>query len=135
MTRKWAPDMLNKLLSPSAKSRQSGVGGPKAMFQFVVAAFIMAVGLSVSGAATHLYQGFARQPAMLRYDGPTYAASIGHVAMSFICGPYIMLQLGWRHEPGDKLELTSALIAALVAFGWAFITGLLVMGIYFAVVP
>ena len=51
--------------------------------------------------------------------------------MSFICGPYIMLQLGWRHEPGGTISLGSALIAALVAFGWAFITGLLVHGALF----
>ena len=30
--------------------------------------------------------------------------------------------------------IVPALIAALVAFGWAFITGLLFMGLYFAVI-
>jgi hypothetical protein len=103
------------------------------MFHFMVAGFIMAVGLCMAGAATHLYQGLTKEQAMLRYDGSSYLASLGHVAMSFICGPYIMLQLGWRHEPGETLSLTSALIAALVAFGWSFITGLLFMGGYFAV--
>ena len=100
--------------------------------ELVLAAFIMGVGLCVSGAATHLYQWIARQPAMLRMDGRTYIASMGHVLMSFICGPYIMLQYGWRHEENGTLSMASMLIAALVAFGWAFITGLLFMSAYVA---
>ena len=103
------------------------------MFQFVVAAFIMAVGVCVAGAGTHLYQGVFKQPALLRYDGKTYVSSLGHLIMSFLCGPYIMLQMGWRHEGNGTLSVSSALISALVAFGWAFITGLLVMSLYFAV--
>jgi hypothetical protein len=103
------------------------------MFQFLVAGFVMAIGLCLAGAGTHLYQGLLKQPAMLRYDGKTYVASLGHLAVSFVCGPYIMLQLGWRQEGGGTISMTSALIAALVAFGWAFITGLLFMGLYFAV--
>ena len=105
------------------------------MFQFMVAGFVMAVGLCVAGAGTHLYQGVARQEAMLRFDGKNYLASMGHVVMSFVCGPYIMLQLGWRHEPGNTVSVGPALLSALVAFGWAFITGLLFMGAYFAFVP
>ena len=105
------------------------------MFQFMVAGFIMAVGLCLAGAGTHLYQGLSSQQAMLRYDGKTYLASLGHLAVSFLCGPYIMLQLGLRHEPGETLSMSSALIAALVAFGWSFITGLLFMGIWFVIFP
>ncbi|MDR3475812.1 MAG: hypothetical protein P4M09_29555 [Devosia sp.] len=103
------------------------------MFQFMVAGFIMAVGVCIAGAGTHLYQGMFKEAAMLRYDGRTYLSSLGHLAMSFVCGPYIMLQLGWRHEGGGTISLGSALISALVAFGWAFITGLLFMGLYFAI--
>jgi hypothetical protein len=103
------------------------------MFEFIVAGFVMAVGLCIAGAGTHLYQGFRKEPAMLRYDGKTYLASLGHVVMSFICGPYIMLQLGWRHEPGGAISVTSALVSALVAFSWSFLTGLLFMGLYFSV--
>jgi len=103
------------------------------MFQFVVAAFIMAVGICIAGAGTYLYQGVFSQPALLRYDGKTYLASLGHLAMSFVCGPYIMLQMGWQHEGKDTLSLSSALMAALVAFGWAFVTGLLALNLYFAV--
>ena len=104
------------------------------MYQFVVAGFIIAVGLCIAGAATHLYQGVKQQQAMLRYDGATYLGSLGNVAMSFVCGPYIMLQMGWREEKPGEIAMAPALVAALVAFGWAFITGLLFMGSYLSVV-
>lgn len=122
--------MLNNPLTRAAG--QAVGGGMGSMFQFVVAGFIMAVGLSLAGAGTHLYQGLMKQQAMLRFDGRTYVASLGHLVMSFVCGPYIMLQLGWRHEPDGTISLGSALFAALVAFGWAFIIGLLFMGGFFA---
>ena len=103
------------------------------MVEFVIAAFIMSVGLCIAGASTHLYQAVSKEEAMLRYDGRTYLGTLGHLTMSFVCGPYIMLQLGWRHEPGDTISATSLLIAALVAFGWSFLTGLLFVGLYFSV--
>jgi hypothetical protein len=71
---------------------------------------------------------------MLRYDGQTMPRMFGHLVMSFVCGPYIMLQMGWRHEPDGTLSIGSALVSAMVAFGWAFITGLLFLGTYFAIV-
>ena len=101
--------------------------------ELLLAALIMAVGLCVAGAGTHLYQGFAKQEAMLRFDGATLLASFGHIAVSFICGPYIMLQMGWRQERGGTLSIASALLSAFVAFGWSFITGLLVMAAFVAV--
>jgi hypothetical protein len=100
--------------------------------QFLLAGFIMAVGLAVAGAGTHLYQWRAGQPAMLRYDGKTPIHMFGHLLMSFFCGPYIMLQLGWGQEKGGTISVSSALIAAFVSFGWAFITGLLVVASYVA---
>ena len=101
--------------------------------ELMLAAMMIGVGLCIAGAGTHLYQAMARQQAMLRYDGKTFASSMGHVAMSFICGPYIMLQLGWKHEDDGTLSMTSALVSAVVAFGWAFLTGLLFMGAYVAI--
>ena len=101
--------------------------------ELLLAGFLMAVGLSVAGAGTHLYQALSGQIAALRYDGRTYLHALGHLAMSFLCGPYIMLQMGWRHEAGGTLSLSSALISAFVAFGWSFITGLLVVGGWVAV--
>lgn len=100
--------------------------------ELVLAAFLIGVGLCVAGAGTHLYQGFARQQAMLRYDGKSFVSSMGNLLVSFICGPYIMLQMGWRHEDDGTISMTSALVSAVVAFGWAFVTGLLFMGVYVA---
>jgi hypothetical protein len=44
-----------------------------------------------------------------------------------------MLQMGWQHEEDGTISMTSALVSAVVAFGWAFVTGLLFMGIYVAI--
>ncbi|MBN9309966.1 MAG: hypothetical protein J0I99_11770 [Devosia sp.] len=101
--------------------------------ELMLAGLIMAVGLAVAGMGTHLYQGFARTQAMLRYDGTTFLQTLGHLAISFVCGPYIMLQMGWQHDRNGTLSITMALVAAFVAFGWAFITGLIFVGGYFAV--
>jgi len=134
MTFEFARLMLNKSLMLAVTSDGGRcLGDHEAMFQFMVAGFVMAVGLCIAGAGTHLYQGVFNQQAMLRYDGKTYLASLGHLVMSFLCGPYIMLQLGWRHEAGETISMSSALISALVGFGWAFITGLLLVGFYLAV--
>jgi hypothetical protein len=103
--------------------------------ELMLAFYLIAVGLVLAAASTHLYQGFFREPAMLRYDGKTYAHTMGHVLMSFICGPYIMLQLGWQQERSGAISLVSVLVGSLVAFGWAFITGLLFMAAYLAIFP
>lgn len=101
--------------------------------ELLLAAFLVAVGLSVAGAGTHLYQLLSKQQAVLRYDGKTLLHTFGHLAMSFICGPYIMLQMGWHQEKGGALSVSSALLSAFVAFGWALITGLLIVGFYVAI--
>ena len=102
--------------------------------ELLLAAFIMAVGLSIAGSGTHLYQWLAKQQAMLRYDGGTFLHAMGNLLMSFVCGPYIMLQMGWRQEDDGTLSLGSVLLSALVAFGWSFITGLFFIGAYLAIV-
>ena len=104
-------------------------------FELLLAGFIMAVGLAMAGAGTHLYQWRAGQQAILRYDGKTWFHMMGHLFMSFVCGPYIMLQMGWRQEDDGTLSIGSVLISALVAFGWSFITGLFFLGIYIAILP
>jgi hypothetical protein len=104
------------------------------MNEFLLAAFIMAVGLSLAGAGTYLYQFIFGQPAALRYDGRTLLHMFGHLTVSFLCGPYIMLQMGWAQGKGETLSISTALVAAFVGFGWAFITGLLAVGSYIAVV-
>ncbi|MEQ1770093.1 MAG: hypothetical protein ABL879_09655 [Devosia sp.] len=103
------------------------------VFEFMLAAFIMAIGLAVAAAGTYLYQWRRNENAMLRFDGKNFAGTLGHLAMSFFCGPFIMLQMGWKQEDDGTLSLGSVLIAALVAFGWAFITGLIVLGIYLSI--
>ena len=102
--------------------------------ELLLAGLIMATGLTIAGMGTHLYQGLAKTEAMLRYDGKTFLHTLGHLAMSFVCGPYIMLQMGWKNDQKGTLSLTLALVAAFVAFGWAFVTGLIFVGSYFAVV-
>lgn len=99
---------------------------------FTLAMFIIAVGLSAAGAGTHLYQMVFKQEAMLRYDGKTYLATLGHLFMSFVCGPYIMLQLGWRRQSNQGVSVGSALLGSFIAFSWSFISGLMVLGVYVA---
>lgn len=103
--------------------------------ELMLSGFLVAVGLAVAGAGTHLYQMLSKQQAMLRYDGKTMLHMFGNLMMSFLCGPYIMLQLGWHQERGGTLSVSSALISAVVAFGWSFITGLMIVGTYVAIVP
>jgi len=99
--------------------------------ELLLAAFIMGVGLCIAGAATHLYQAISRQQAVLRIDGQSTFGAVGHLIMSVVCGPYIMLHMGWQHEEeSDTLSMTSALIGALVAFTWAFVTGLFFLSLY-----
>ena len=116
--------MLNKALI--------WLSGAPMVRELMLAGLIMAVGLTVAGMGTHLYQGFARTQAMLRYDGKTFLHTLGHLGVSFVCGPYIMLQMGWQQDRSGTLSITMALVAAFVAFGWAFITGLIWVGGYFA---
>jgi hypothetical protein len=101
-------------------------------YELLLAGFIMAVGLAMAGTGTYFYQWAIGEPAMLRYDGKTFLHTLGHLLMSFICGPFIMLQLGWKQQDDGTLSMGSVLVSALVAFGWSFITGLLLMGIYMA---
>jgi hypothetical protein len=100
--------------------------------ELLAAAFCIGTGLCIAGAGTHLYQWLARQQAMLRYDGKTYLGALGNLMVSFLCGPYIMLQMGWRHEEDGTISMTSALVSAVVAFSWSFISGMMVLGIYVA---
>jgi hypothetical protein len=104
------------------------------MNEFLLASFIMAVGMSLAGAGTHLYQMVFREQAILRYDGRTAVHMLGHLVVSFMCGPYIMLQMGWRQDRDGTIAISMALVAAFVAFGWAFVTGLLAVGGYIAVI-
>ncbi|SMQ66106.1 hypothetical protein SAMN06295905_1396 [Devosia lucknowensis] len=100
--------------------------------ELLLAAFIMGVGLCVAGVGTHLYQWVTRQQAVLRMDGGSYLGMLGNLAVSFVCGPYILLQFGWSHEEDGTISMSSVLLSALISFGWAFITGLLFLSAYIA---
>ena len=102
--------------------------------ELVLAGFIMSVGICIAGMGTYFYQWMTREQAMLRYDGKTLLHMAGHIAMSFFCGPFIMLQMGWQQERGGTLSLSMALVSAFVAFGWAFITGLMFLSLYVTIV-
>ena len=78
--------------------------------ELMLAGFLMAVGFSVAGAGTHLYQWKFKEQAMLRYDGKTFLHTLGHLLMSFVCGPYIMLQLGWHQERGGTISVSSEML-------------------------
>lgn len=101
--------------------------------EFLLAAFLIAVGLSAAGASTHFYQGFWQQPAILRFDGASTLGMLGHLTMSFVCGPYIMLRMGLNANEDGAISLTNVLVGAAVALGWAFITGMLFVGSFVAV--
>jgi hypothetical protein len=102
--------------------------------ELLAAAFCIGVGLCIAGAGTHLYQWLSKQQAVLRYDGQNFLGAMGNLAISFFCGPYIMLQMGWRHEEDGTISMTSALVSAIVGFSWAFVTGLMIAGAYVAAV-
>ena len=99
----------------------------KSIFQIIVvfALVIIPVFHSVAAQGAQpsitLLIGSCWKGAILRYDGKTWLGSNGHLAMSFFCGPYIMLQMGWKQEDDGTLSVGSVLVSALVAFGWSFI--------------
>jgi len=101
-------------------------------FEVLLALFIMAVGFSVAGLTTHVYQGLWKQEAILRFDGATVFGMFGHLVMSFVCGPYIMLNMGWRQQDDGTISMTNVLLGAFIAFGWSFLSGLLYLGTYLA---
>ena len=123
-------DILNKRL----RNRAHQTRGMGMQTEFMLAVFLMAVGIAVAGAGTHLYQGLTQQQAALRFDGRSLFGMFGHLAMSFVCGPYIMLKLGLHTNDGETISISQVLLAAFVAFGWAFITGLLFVGLYVAMI-
>lgn len=103
-------------------------------FELLLAGFIMAVGLAIAGTVSSYYQWIFDAPAALRYEGKTYVHALGHLVVSFLAGPVIMLQMGWKQEDDGTLSIAGVLVSALVAFGWSFITGLFALGLYFSIV-
>lgn len=102
------------------------------MSELVLALFVIGVGLCVAGMGTHLYQGLYRRAAELRFDGQSSLECIVNLFVSFLCGPYIMLRMGLRAEQGGSVSPVTALLGAFIAFGWSFVTGLMLLGTYVA---
>ena len=100
----------------------------------LLAAFvIVATGTAFSGASTYLYQWLSRQEAQLQYGGENVLGAIGNLLLSFVCGPFIMLGLGWRRDSAGGLHLGQAFLSAFIAFGWSFFVGLIVLWFYMGV--
>jgi hypothetical protein len=99
----------------------------------ILALFLIAVGMSVAGTGTHLYQQIARKVAEFRVEGANALDSLINLFVMFICGPYMMLRLGLRADASGKSSTINVLLAAVIAFGWSFVTGMMVVGTYILV--
>lgn len=100
------------------------------MTQLLLALFLVAIGMSVAGTGTHLYQQFARKVAGFRVEGRNGLESFGNLFVVFLCGPYMLLRLGWQADASGRTSAVNALLAAFIAFSWSFVTGLMVVGTY-----
>lgn len=125
--------MLNKMLMCGPfRVPPASIGA--VMFQLGLAFFIIGVGMSVAGMGTHLYQGLSRQPAGFRFSGQTPVESVFNLFVTFICGPYIMLAMGWKPDTQGKVSLVNGLLGSFIAFGWSFMTGMMILTTYIGVV-
>lgn len=103
------------------------------MTQLLLALFLIGIGMSVAGTGTHLYQQLARKVAEFRIDGQNALDSIVNLFVLFVCGPYMMLRLGLQADSSGRASAVNALLAAFIAFGWSFVTGLMFVGTYVSV--
>jgi|TARA_R100000687_G_C6309098_1_gene99585 hypothetical protein len=99
----------------------------------ILALFLIAVGMSVAGTGTHLYQQVARKVAEFRVEGANALESLVNLFVMFICGPYMMLRLGMRADASGRASTVNVMLAAVIAFGWSFVTGMMVVGTYISV--
>ncbi len=104
------------------------------MSELVLALFIIGIGLCSAGTLTHLYQGLSRETAGIRVSGTSAARSLVNLTVTFFCGPYIMLRLGWQGSGTGEVSVVNVLLAAFIAFAWSFVTGLMILGTYVTVV-
>ena len=100
------------------------------MTQLLLAFFLIGIGMSVAGTGTHLYQQIARKAAGFRVDGRNALESIAGLFVVFICGPYMMLRLGFRADSSGRLSTINVLLGAFIGFSWSFVTGLMLVGTY-----
>lgn len=95
---------------------------------------MIGIGLCTAGMLTHLYQGLSHETAGMRVYGATATRSLVNMVVTFFCGPYIMLRLGWQSAEGGDFPVVNLLLAAFIAFAWSFVTGLMILGTYVAIV-
>ena len=100
------------------------------MTQLILAFFLIGIGMSVAGTGTHLYQQIARKVAAFRVDGRNAIESVVNLFVVFICGPYLMLRMGWQPDPSGRLSTVNVLLTGVIGFGWSFVTGLMLVGTY-----
>lgn len=98
--------------------------------QFILALYLIGIGLSVAGTGTHLYQQVARKVAEFRVEGRNALESFANLLVMFICGPYLMLRMGLRANASGRISSIDVVLAATIAFGWSFVTGLMIVGTY-----
>ncbi|MGJ8527728.1 DUF6949 family protein [Maritalea sp.] len=101
--------------------------------EFLIALYIIGVGIAFAGASTYFYQSVWKQQAALRFDGDNVFVTIAHLSMSFVCGPFIMLHMGWSRDSAGGMQMSQALLSAFIAFGWSFVIGLGVLWFYMGV--
>lgn len=95
---------------------------------------MIGVGLCAAGMLTCLYQGFSRETAgmSIRVYGEKPGRSLVNFCLLFFCGPYIMLRMGWTNVEEGRVSALNVLLAAFIAFAWSFVTGLLILAGYIA---
>lgn len=100
------------------------------MTELFLAFFLIAIGMSVAGTGTHLYQQIARKVAGFRVEGQNALESVGNLFVMFVCGPYMLLRLGCRTDSSGRLSTVNVLLASFIGFSWSFVTGLMMVGTY-----
>lgn len=101
---------------------------------FVLALLLIGIGLSVAGTGTHLYQQVVRKVAGLRVEGRNAVEHLGSLTVLFFCGPYLMLRMGFETDASGRHSSVNILLTAIIAFGWSFLTGLMIVGTYVAMI-
>lgn len=103
------------------------------MSQLVLAFFLIGIGMSVAGTGTHLYQQLARRVAEFKVEGRNALESIANLFVMFVCGPYMVLRMGWQADTSGRVSSANVMLSAFIGFGWSFVTGLMMVGTYVSV--
>jgi hypothetical protein len=97
------------------------------MRELVLAAFFVGFGMASAATLTHLVQAVSGQTLGFGLGRGGVVRRLSSLMVTAICGPYVLLQVGRLAEREGQLSVGPALVLALVAFGWAFISGLMLL--------